>query len=139
MYLDVGGQQRIDDPTPEQIAHHLRNLPAADAPFVVLCADDDQYIQATVPPPAAKPGAAGDSRWVEWRQETRRRYAVVPLAQAEEAFLAYRRFDEDAVLRLPWRRLTVFNDVHRRWVFALVIFLAYVLYRLVDALLSLRR
>ena len=40
MVLKVGDRQRIDDPTPEQIAHHLRNLPA-EAPFLILDADDE--------------------------------------------------------------------------------------------------
>ena len=69
MFLNVGDRERIDDPTPEQIAHHLRNLPA-DAPFLILNADDEQFIQTT---------PAGDVFRVEWRQEATQRFMLVPL------------------------------------------------------------
>ena len=39
MYLVVGKHERVEDPTPEQISHHLRN-PPGDAPFLILNADD---------------------------------------------------------------------------------------------------
>jgi hypothetical protein len=59
MFLHIGNGERIDNPTPEQIGHHLRNLPG-NAPFLILNADDEHFIQAT---------PAGDLFRVEWRQE----------------------------------------------------------------------
>jgi hypothetical protein len=86
MFLDVGNLQRIDDPTPEQVAHHLRNLPP-DAPFLILNADDEQFIQAT---------PAGAAWRVEWRQGTMQRFVLVSLDRTEEALRAFLRWDEPA-------------------------------------------
>ncbi len=108
MFLDVANRLRIDDPTPEQIEHHLRNLPA-DAPFLILDADDEQFIQAT---------QAGDLVRVEWRQEERQRFMFVSIDRAAEAFLAFRRWDEPALAAFPWRRLGLLNDPYRRAVLA---------------------
>jgi hypothetical protein len=73
MFLDVGNLYRIDNPTPGQIAHHLRNLPA-EAPFLILNADDRQFIQAM---------PAGDGFRVEWRQEAEQRFMLAALDRAE--------------------------------------------------------
>ena len=124
MFLDVGNRQRIDDPTPEQVEHHLRNLPAG-APFLILNADDEHFIQAT---------PAGERFRVEWRQEAHQRFAIVPVDRAVEAFFAFQRWDEPALKAFPWRRLTLLNDPYRRAVFAAVILLAIALISLWTAL-----
>jgi hypothetical protein len=111
MFLDVGNRQRIDDPTPEQIEHHLRNLPA-EAAFVVLNADEEHFIQAT---------PAGGSFRVEWRQEAQQRFALVPVDRAAQAFLAFHRWDEPALKSFPWRRLSLWNDPYLRVVMVAVV------------------
>jgi hypothetical protein len=107
MFLNIGNLQSIDDPTPEQIAFRLRNLPA-DAPFLILDADQEHFIQAMP--------VRGVFR-VEWRQEGQQRFMLVPLERAEEALQAFRRWDEPALMAFPWKRLTVFNDPYRRVIF----------------------
>ncbi len=102
----MADQQRIDNPTTAQIGHSLRNLPP-DAPFVILNADDEQFIQAM---------PAGKAYRVEWRQESEQRFMIVSIDRAEEAFAAFGRWDERALQSLPWRRLTLFNDPYRRLV-----------------------
>jgi hypothetical protein len=109
MFLDVGHRERFDDPTPEQIGHHLRSL-SAEAPFVVLHSDDAQFIQAT---------PEGDGLRVEWRQEAEQRFMLVPVERAEQSFLAFRRWDEAALGAFPWRRLRAYNDPYRLVAFAL--------------------
>jgi hypothetical protein len=104
MYLDIGNRQCIDEPTVEQIEFHLRHLPA-EAPFVILNADEEQFIQA-IP--------AGDVFRVEWRQEAQHRFMLCPIDRAEQAFQAFRHWDETALNEFPWRRLTVFNDPYCR-------------------------
>jgi hypothetical protein len=107
----VGNGQRIDDPTPEQIEHHLGNL-SVDAPFLILDADEKCFIQAT---------PRGEGFRVEWRQEAQHRFTQVPVDRAVEAFLAFRRWDEPALKAFPWRRLSVWNDPYRHVVILLVI------------------
>jgi hypothetical protein len=119
MFLDVGKHPRIDEPTAERVAAGFHDLPA-DARFLILHADEEHFIQAT---------PVGDSWRVEWRQESRQRFMLVGLQQAQEAFFAYLRWDEPALKSFPWKRLTLFNDPFRR-----AIFLALAL--LVVALLS---
>jgi hypothetical protein len=103
MLLNVADHIRIDDPTAEQLGHHLRHL-AAEAPFLVLDADVGHYIQAT-------PAASGLR--VEWRHEADHRFMVVDVERAEAAFAAFRRSDEPTLRSFPWRRLHAFNDPHR--------------------------
>ena len=122
MFLEIGNGQRIDDPTPEQIGHHLRNLPA-DAPFLILNADEEQYVQAT-------PG--GEGFRVEWRQEGQHRFTFVSVDRAAEVFLAFRRWDEPALKALPWRRLTLWNDPYRRVVVVAVVVLVVAVIRLLS-------
>jgi hypothetical protein len=124
MFLDVANRQRIDDPTPEQIAHHLRNLPAA-APYLILIADDEHFVQAT---------PAGDEFRVEWRQEAQQRFMLVSVDRAEESFLAFQRWDEPTLKAFPWRRLSVFNDPYRRVIIAVAILLVIALISLWSTL-----
>jgi hypothetical protein len=124
MYFDIGNRQRIDDPTPEQIRHYLRNLPA-DAPFIILNADEEHFIQA-IP--------AGALFRVEWRQEAQHRFMLVPLDRAEESFMAFRRWDEAGLKAFAWQRLGLFNDPYRRVVIVACVFLAVALICLWSAL-----
>lgn len=111
MLLNVGNDQLIEDPTPEQIGRYLRD-PPADAPFVILESDHERYVQAT---------PAGDAFRVEWRQETLHRFMLAPADVAEQALLAFRRCDEPALETFPWRRLRPWNDPHRGFAIAAVI------------------
>ena len=124
MFLDIGNGERIDNPTPEQIGHYLRNLPG-NAPFLILNADDEHFIQAT---------PAGDLFRVEWRQEAQQWFMVVPLDGAVQSFLAFRSWDEQALKAFAWKRLGLLNDPYRRMVLALLIFVAVALVCLWAAL-----
>ena len=123
MYLDVGNRLRIDDPTPEQVAHHLSRLPA-DAPFLVLNADAEHFVQA-----ASLPSDTTGRLRVEWRQESRQSYMLAPAAGAERALLAFLRWDEPALRAMPWRRLSLWNDPHRQVVLAVAILVVIVIVR----------
>jgi hypothetical protein len=124
MFLDIGNRQRIDDPTSEHIEQHLRNLPD-DAPFLILHADEEHFIQAT---------PAGQNFRVEWRQEAQQRFALVPVDRAAEAFLAFRRWDEPALKAFPWRRLSLWNDPYRRVLLAAVVLVVVALISLWSSL-----
>lgn len=124
MFLDVGNQQRFDNPTPEQVCHALRNLPM-DAPFLILDADDEQFVQAA-------PEGGG---WrIEWRQEGEQRFMIASLQRVEEVFAAFLRWDEPALTLLPWKRLTLWNDPCRRPLFFAVGLLVIALAALWSAL-----
>jgi len=110
MFLDIGNQQRISDPTMEQVGLSFSNLPA-DAPFVILDADTEHFIQAM---------PAGTAWRVEWRQEAEQRFMIVNLDDAEEAFAAFYRWDEAALTSFPWKRLTLWNDPHRQRMFSAI-------------------
>ena len=76
----------------------------------------------------------GDAFRVEWRQEAQQRFMLVPVDQAEQSFLAFRRWDEPALQSLPWQRLTLLNDPYRRVMIVLLIFVATALVSLWSAL-----
>jgi hypothetical protein len=124
MYLTVGNNQRIDEPTAEQIAWHLNHLPS-DAPFLILNADAEHFLQAT---------PVGDAVRVEWRQESHQRYMLVTRDQAEQLFDAFRRWDEPSLSAFPWKRLGMLNDPYRRLPFVLFVLAAIALVRLWFAL-----
>jgi hypothetical protein len=124
MYLDIANRQRIDDPTPEQIGQSFGSLPA-DAPFLILNADEEHFIQAT---------PADDGFRVEWRQEAEQRFMIVPTDRALEAFLAFRRWDEPALRAFPWRRLRVWNDPYRYVIVGAAVLMIIALFRLWSAM-----
>jgi hypothetical protein len=109
MLLDVGTALRVEDPQPEQLRHHLRDLPL-EAPFLILSeqvdgasdVDVDRFIQT-------RPYSGGYR--VEWRDGTHYRHALVSLAGAEDLLCAYLRRD-DAALRggAEWHALRWYND-----------------------------
>lgn len=110
MVLDVGNIERIDDPTDDQIADRLRILPIP-APFAILSADDELYIQTTP--------ADGGYR-VELRQGSTTRFAVLTLGQVESLFKAFRRWDEPVIEAVQWKHLTVWNDPYRGLIFLMI-------------------
>ena len=121
MYLEVGTRERIDHPTPQQIGHHLRNLPA-EAPFLILNGDAEMFLQATP--------AQGDRFRVEWRQEREHRFMIVAPEVAERAFAAFVRWDEPALRSFPWKRMGFWQSPYR-WALALfVIFIVVELLRI---------
>ena len=81
--------------------------------FVILNADDEQFVQAT---------PEGGAWRIEWRQEREQRFMIASLQRAEEAFAAFLRWDEAAMTSLPWKRLRLWNDPYRRLVFVVVVF-----------------
>jgi hypothetical protein len=100
MHLDVGNLHRLDNPTPEQIAHHLRNLPA-DAPFMTLHAAQQRYLEVT-------PFKAG--LLVGWHEANQHRHLRATLETAEAAFWGFLRSDEQFLRSLPWRCVRWFSD-----------------------------
>src|SRR5262249_16283700 len=90
---------------------HLRNLPA-DAPFLILNADVEHFLQAT-------PVDGGERFRVEWRREREHRFMIVASEVAERAFAAFTRRDEPALRSFPWKRMGYWQDAHR-WALALV-------------------
>ena len=127
MYLEVGTRERIDDPTPQQIGHHLRNLPA-DAPFLILEVDVESFVQA-IP-------AEGDRFRVEWRQEREHRFMIVAPEVAERAFAAFVRWDETALRSFPWKRMGFWQNPYRWAVALLGIFIVVELLRIGWALVN---
>ena len=115
MYLEVGNRLRIDDPTPEQVSHHLSHLPA-DAPFLILNADAEHFVQAT-----SLPADAGGRLRVEWRQESRQSYMLAPAADAKRALLAFLRWDEAELRTMPSKGLSLRNDPYRQLVLAVAL------------------
>jgi hypothetical protein len=101
MQLEIGGTERIEYPSAAQIDWHVRHLPIW-TPFAILSGDAEVYIQAT---------PAGDRYRVELRQGELHRYAIVSTDCAVELFLAFHRWDEPAIDRQEWRRLTRFNHL----------------------------
>lgn len=110
MFLDVGNTERIDDPTDDQIADRLRNLPVA-APFAILNADDELYMQTT---------PEGGGYRVELRQGSATRFAVLTLGQVEALFRAFRRWDAATIEAVQWNRLSAWNDRYRRLIFVAI-------------------
>jgi hypothetical protein len=103
MILDVGNVLRIEAPSPDQVRHHLRNLPL-EAPFLILSDEDDhdRFIQT-------RPYSGGYR--VEWRDRAERRHALVTLDRAEDLLCAYLRRDEPALRGgAEWRALRWYND-----------------------------
>ena len=81
------------------MAKHLRHLPA-DAPFLILSADENLFIQVM---------PHGSAYRVEWRQEDDHRFTIVPLERAEELFAAFLKWDEPALTAASWKRLRWYN------------------------------
>ena len=110
MFLDVGNLERIDDPTDDQIADGLRNLPIA-APFAILNADEELYIETT---------PDGGGYRVELRQGSATRFAFLTFGKVESVFKAFRRWDESAIEAVQWDRLSAWNDPYKRLLFVAV-------------------
>jgi len=100
MVLDIGNVERIDNPSSEQLSHYLRFMPPT-APFLVLSASDDTFMQAT---------PRGDAYRVEYRTGKRHRFMHVPLDRAVELLNAFRTGDRELDALADWRRLSVFTD-----------------------------
>src|SRR5262249_3798938 len=99
----------IENPDPDQVRHHLCNLPL-EAPFLILSDDDDdndgevyeRFIQT-------RPYSGGYR--VEWRDGSECRHALVTLQRAEDLLCAYLRRDEPAVRNgAEWHVLRWYND-----------------------------
>lgn len=119
MFLSVDFADRIENPTPSQIAEQVRKMPD-DVDVLILDADAEHYLQAASHP-------AGGIR-VEWRQEATHRFMIVPVERAEEAFLAFGRWDEATLRSFPWRRLTAFNDPYRALEWLLWLLVAFIVF-----------
>ena len=70
---------------------------------------------------------------VEWRQESRQRYLLARVDRAEACFDAFRRWDEPALRRHPWRPLSRLHDPYRH---ALLIALVAVLLAVISVCAS---
>ena len=100
MTLEIGNVERIENPSPDQVRHFLRFMPAS-APYVILSSGDDSFIQAA---------PDGDDYRVEYRLDGRQYFARVPFEQAAELFEAFRAGDDTYRHAAPWRPLTVMNN-----------------------------
>ena len=95
MRLDLGGQETIDDPTPEQVSHYLRFMPA-QSPFIVLEHSEGHFIQATIE----------DDRYrVDHCEGGSHRYVKADYAKADAMFFAFLNGDTDIREKESWERL----------------------------------
>lgn len=123
MILSVGNVLRIEDPEPDQLRHHLRNL-SLEAPYLTLSDDDqDDGDDDPVDDDRHRGKDPGDGRFVqarpysggyrlEWRDGAGlRRYAAVSMERAEDLLCAYLRRDEHALCAgAEWRVMRWYND-----------------------------
>ncbi len=104
--------ERIDHPTPEDVRHHLQHLPK-DAPFLILSADEELYIQVAL---------FGNGYRVELRQGGVHRYVLVSLAGAEELVQAFLGWDQSQIESVVWTRLKWWDRHSRAIVITLIAF-----------------
>lgn len=114
MFLCVGNSERIDNPSEEQVRHFLRYM-QPDAPFVILNADDDHFMQAT---------PAGDVYRVEVRKGKRQFFAHLPFDKAALLFESFRTDNIAYEQAASWHRLGMLNDPYNVnvWIMLALVF-----------------
>jgi hypothetical protein len=124
MILSVGHVLRLEDPEPDQLRHHLRNL-SLEAPYLILSDDDqDDGDDDPIDDDDRRRGEdPGDGRFIqarpysagyrlEWRDGAGlRRQAAVSLERGEDLLCAYLRRDEHGLrVGAEWRVMRWYND-----------------------------
>ncbi|MEM6260192.1 MAG: hypothetical protein AAGI37_18100 [Planctomycetota bacterium] len=105
MHLDLGGLETITDPTLDQIAHHLRYMPA-ESPFIVLDRGQEEFVQATI--------EAAYYR-VEHRKSKLHRFCLVDYKKAVSIFEAFHSHNSLNELA-SWKKLYLTNPKATKWV-----------------------
>ena len=100
MQLNLGDVETIDDPTVEDLQHHLRYLPA-ESPFVILDRDEDAFIQA-------KFDSMAGSYVVELKHEGKTYHRFANYEGAVRSFEAFLNGQPMADFA-KWRRKTIFT------------------------------
>jgi hypothetical protein len=83
LILEIGAVEKIIDPSAEQISHYLRFMPPT-SPFLILSREFNTFMQAT---------PAGDRYRLEYRQDGRQRFVIVPVNEADRLLQLYRADD----------------------------------------------
>lgn len=99
MKLNLGGLETIDSPTPEQVGHYLRFMPA-ESPFVVLECMEGVFIQAVI---------EDDLYRVEYRENEVQWFVQTDYEKACELFWCFMDESCDLARSTDWKKLTAFN------------------------------
>ena len=124
MRLDLGNVQIIQNPSADELRHYLRFMPA-EAPFIILEAAQEYFLQAT---------CEWGGYYVEYRENGRAFCATMKYEDAAIAFELFRIGDESFKTAIPWSRKIDFDNRYTRGGLVLVIagMIAFLIWKLVE-------
>lgn len=106
MKLDLGGQETISDPTPEQVAHYLRFTPA-QSPFIILDRCEGEFVQAI---------AEEDVYRVEYKQDEIQWFTDVDYDKAVSIFDAFLHESGNIHEMAAWEKLDLSYPAATKWI-----------------------